>query len=552
VKTRILIAEDEAIVASHIRRLLEGMGHEVMATVATGEDAVTRALALFPDLILMDIVLGGAMDGIRAAENIRKEKDIPIVFLTAYVDDATLSRAKVTGPSGYVVKPFEEKDLRAAVEIGLYKHRIECELRGREEQLVRLAKLEGIVADIASELIGVTPSGVPARCRRMLATIGQFVGADTAFVHLFENGSEVIREVFEWHREQGKPLRNEFQGSDASRFRWMMNRFRENEPICILRTSDIPVEANLEREFWLALGVRSLLLVPLNFRGAPLGYIGIATEGAERFWTGENIRLLRIIAQNVMSLLVRQRAEDAWLASEEKFRLLVENLKEVVFALDDNGYFTYISQGVEDLSGYTPDELIGEHLTRFVHPHDRASFEDKWEFVRSGRMGSFELRLLTREGNIRDVRLSSRNVYLGEEATGIAGIIVDVSQQKLAENALRESEERYRRLWEDSTDGLVLIDAESGIILDCNEEFSLLIGRPKEQLTAMRIWEIRPSHIQDLARQKFLEIRERGTGGSSELNFEKPDGTEARFEFKSRVLTLQGRMVIQSRCRKLP
>jgi len=551
VKTRILIAEDEAIVGSHIRRMLEGMGHEVVATVTAGEDAVARATELLPDLIVMDIVLAGRMDGIRAAEIIRREKDIPIVFITAYVDDETLLRAKVTKPSGYIVKPFEEKDLRAAVEIALYRHCAERQIREREELLVRLAKLEGIVSDIASELIGVTRSGVPKRCRRILEMIGQFVGADHAFMHLFANGSEVIREVFEWHIANCQPHTAEFQGSDAGRFRWMMGRFRENEPICIFRTSDIPAEGGLERDFWRDLGIRSLLLVPLNLHGAPLGYIGIATERVEKAWAGEDIRLLRIVAQNIMSLFVRQRAEDAWLASEEKFRLLVENLNEVVFALDDSGYFTYLSQGIEDLTGYPPEELIGEQLTRFVHPHDRDSFADTWELVRNGRTGPFEFRVLTKDGDVRDLRLSSRNVYLGKDITGATGIIADVTQQKLAENALRESEERYRRLWEDSTDGLALIDGESGMILDCNQEFSHLTGRSKDQLVTMRIWEVRPPAMQSLARQKFLEIRERGEGGSSELNFERPDGTEVRMDFKSRVLSIQGRVVIQSRCRRL-
>jgi PAS domain S-box-containing protein len=230
---------------------------------------------------------------------------------------------------------------------------------------------------------------------------------------------------------------------------------------------------------------------------------------------------------------------------------LVENLNEVVFALDDNGYFTFLSQGIEDLAGYTPEELLGEHITRFVHPHDRDSFADTWEFVRNGRTGSFEFRVLTKDGDVRDLRLSSRNVYLGKDVTGATGIIVDVTQQKLVENALRESEERYRRLWEDSTDGLVLIDAESGMIVDCNPEFCHFAGRSKDQLATMRIWEIRPPAMQSLARQKFLEIRERGEGGSSELNFERPDGTEVRIDFKSRVLSLQGRVVIQSRCRRL-
>lgn len=136
---QILIVEDEAIIASDIRYMVEKLGYEVSAICDTGEEAIAQADRLKPDLILMDIRLEDAeIDGIGAAETIRKENDIPVVFLTSHTDQATLNRAKVTGPHGYVVKPIELTDLYATVEVALHKAELDRELAERERWLANV------------------------------------------------------------------------------------------------------------------------------------------------------------------------------------------------------------------------------------------------------------------------------------------------------------------------------------------------------------------------------------------------------------------------------
>lgn len=131
-KAKIMVVEDNKIISLEIRQRLESMGYEVKAVSYTGEDAVVKATETVPDLVLMDIKLGGKMDGIEAAEKIRFLLDIPVVYLTAYSDEATLERAKVTEPFGYIVKPLEERELHSTIEISLYKHKIEKRLKESE------------------------------------------------------------------------------------------------------------------------------------------------------------------------------------------------------------------------------------------------------------------------------------------------------------------------------------------------------------------------------------------------------------------------------------
>ncbi|MFZ2414789.1 MAG: response regulator [Minisyncoccia bacterium] len=131
---RILIVEDERIVADDLKETLKSFGYNVVGSVVSGEDSITRARELKPDLIMMDISLAGEMDGIEAAGEIRKIHDIPIIFLTAFADEKILARARITEPYGYILKPFNERELKTVIEIALYKHNLDAKLRESEER----------------------------------------------------------------------------------------------------------------------------------------------------------------------------------------------------------------------------------------------------------------------------------------------------------------------------------------------------------------------------------------------------------------------------------
>ncbi len=133
--TTVLVVEDEKIIAKGIEKRLRGLGYAVAGLASSGEQALRLAADLRPDIVLMDINLGAGMDGIEAAARLRADLDLPVVFLTAFSDDATLQRAKLTEPYGYVLKPYEDKDLQTAIEIGLYRHRMGRRLRENEQWL---------------------------------------------------------------------------------------------------------------------------------------------------------------------------------------------------------------------------------------------------------------------------------------------------------------------------------------------------------------------------------------------------------------------------------
>ncbi len=144
-KTSVLVVEDESIVAKDIQNSLKKLGYTVPSVENSGEDAIEAAGQHRPDLILMDIMLKGEISGIEAAEQIKNRYQIPVIFLTAYADESTLSKAKVTEPYGYIIKPFKEIDLHTSIEMALYKH-------GKEQEVKKERDLySSIVLDKSSD-----------------------------------------------------------------------------------------------------------------------------------------------------------------------------------------------------------------------------------------------------------------------------------------------------------------------------------------------------------------------------------------------------------------
>jgi len=139
-KANILVVEDEFVVARNLEKKLQAMSYDVCGVISSGEKAVRVAEEKRPDLVLMDIMLQGSVDGIEAAQVIHDRLDIPVVYLTAYSGDEILERAKITEPFGYLIKPFEDRELHAVIEVALYKRKLERKLKESEERFRTVAE----------------------------------------------------------------------------------------------------------------------------------------------------------------------------------------------------------------------------------------------------------------------------------------------------------------------------------------------------------------------------------------------------------------------------
>jgi two-component system, cell cycle sensor histidine kinase and response regulator CckA len=162
----ILVVEDENIIAKDLQRRLTTLGYTVSAIVSSGPDALQKAADLPLDLVLMDIVLKGDMDGVETAEHLRTRFGLPVVYLTAYADAQTLQRAKRTEPLGYLLKPFIDRQLQTTIEIALYQHKMERSLKAHAEQIQETA-----LTARKLEAIGILAGGIAHRFNNILTTI---------------------------------------------------------------------------------------------------------------------------------------------------------------------------------------------------------------------------------------------------------------------------------------------------------------------------------------------------------------------------------------------
>jgi len=211
---KILIVEDEAIIARDLQRRLENHGYTVVAAVATGEDAILKTAETLPDLVLMDIVLLGDMDGIEAAGRIRSLYGTPIIYVTAYADDRILERAKITEPFGYILKPFDDRELKSIIEMALYKFSIESRLRQSN------AFLNNVIESLSHPFYVINADDYRVVMANSAAKFGELNGSATcyALTHRVDIPCEgeahpcTIREI----RKHGQPVILEHKHFDAN------------------------------------------------------------------------------------------------------------------------------------------------------------------------------------------------------------------------------------------------------------------------------------------------------------------------------------------------
>ena len=188
---KVLVVEDEGLIAHDIASRLEALGHQVVATVGTAEEALEQSAGA--DLVLMDIHIDGQRDGITAAQEVRARHHVPVVFLTAHADRSTLERAKATGPYGYIVKPLGPASLHTSIEMAIYKHRMERELEEKE------AWYRTTLASVAEAIVVADPSGRVRTLNRAAVTFSGWTAANAIGQRL----ETVIRLVEE---ESGRDL----------------------------------------------------------------------------------------------------------------------------------------------------------------------------------------------------------------------------------------------------------------------------------------------------------------------------------------------------------
>jgi PAS domain S-box-containing protein len=412
VKPRIFVVEDEYIVARDIQQQLEYLGYDPVGHAALGEEAITLAEELMPDLVLMDIQLAGTMDGIETAQILRTRFSLPIIFLTAFATDEILARAKLTEPYGYIHKPFSELDMRIVLEMALYKKQVDVNLAAA------LLYNQTILDNMVDGIITIDERGVIDFFNKAACNI---FGYEPAEVH----GCNVSILMPEPHRSHHDGYLEHYKTTGEAR---MLGISREVDGL----RKDGTV-------FPMSLSVAKVKLA------GTVSFIGTVrditdSKGIELELRKHREQLEEMVAQQTMELRGSVSAAQIALRDLEQQKFVLDQ-HAIVSVSDLMGRITYANGRFSEISGYSREELIGQnHSILNSGYHSKEFFKSMYKTISQGKVWQGELRNRSKDGHFYWVD-STIVAFMGENGKPREYIAIrtDITDRKRSEEAASAS-----------------------------------------------------------------------------------------------------------------
>lgn len=510
--SKILIIEDERIIAEDIKRTLVNFKFNVVGIFSTGVEAIEKTQELKPDLILMDIMLEGKMTGIEAAGIIKEQFSVPIIYLTAYANKQTLDDAKITEPFGYIIKPFEERELNATIEMAFYRYKINKKLEAKSKQ-------QQLLLESASHLtssLDVT---------EVLAQIGHnaknLLNAYTCSIYLLEDDKYTLTPVVVIDPEfkdqvlsTKLTVENSFTGQAISKKKCLIfNDAGEKEcGLQIPETTENSNERLIVAPFIVdatVLGAMCLSRQDFDFQeeDATLA-IGFATYAATAL---KNAQTHKELQSEIEERRITEQKLDQ---TQIRLASIFANTPDIIL-YEKFGGRAFLSDNVKNLLGYDADEFISRKI-RFGSIIDKNDFElinNKFKtWFNSDSMEPLSLwyRATRKDGS--PCWIEDRMAKIIDE-TGkkyISGVLIDFTALKKAESALRDSESRYKAVVEDQSEYINRY-LPDGTITFVNQAYCRYVGKKEAELLGSN-W------MQDLKPEYRLNIEKR----LKKLTFKNP------------------------------
>jgi PAS domain S-box-containing protein len=444
---RILVVEDDAISGKYLQQDLIGQGYDVPHVLSTCEELMEKTAELHPDLILMDVKLQGIDDGIDAAESIAFRYDIPIIYLTAHTDPDIIVRAKKTKPYGFLIKPVNLSELHIAVEFALFRHQMEIKLKISDE------RYQAVVETMPHLICRF----LPGEC-----------------IITFVN-DEYCR-YSNLHRKDliGRSFLNLIPESERER---TIDYYRSLSKERLVVTYEYPL-AGMSGQRWQRWTVQGIF----NELGVIIEYQAI----------GEDITEIK-------------RIETALRESEKKFRLLFEQSADAQLLIDGEHFVDCNMAAVNLLGAGNKEQILGKsphELSPEIQPNGTptvARMNEILKFVYELDSISFEWVHLSFDGRQVPVDITYTIIPIAGKLM-IHAVLKDITIRKLAQRALRRSEQQYRVLVETMSDGLVQGD-ERGIVTFVNDRFCEMVGYLKNEIIGKPILDV----ISEDDRENFWE-----------------------------------------------
>ncbi len=491
-KAKLLIVEDEQIIALGLRKSLEKLGYDVVGIANSGEDAVRAALEKTPDLVLMDIILAGPMDGIEAARRIQADVDVPFIYLTANADPATVERARDTMPSGYLNKPVNERDLLTNIDSAINRHRIERRLRMSEE------KYRDLIDSLQDVIVSVDEKGLITFISSRITEIAGYTESEMmgkgflSFIHpddrekavgLYTSSKEGSHESGEyrgitksggtiWLRTSGRPT-------------FIEGRFAGVKVV----VSDVTGQREAEEE-------------------ARRSNEELSASNEELQATIEELESINEQFEQQNSELLQAREE---LSRQDAMLRNILLVAPVGLGFIKDRLLEWSNSAFGDMFGYDNDEIRGKSPGIFYPTTDdykSALREMTGQILEKGR-ASFDVKGRRKDGSPIDVHINSVPFEKGRFDSGVVFAALDITEQKRAEAALRENEEKYRILMENMTDSVWVLDLDTMAFVYNSPSSVSILGYTEEEARRNRISDIVTPRSQEMAGRILAEELDR-------------------------------------------
>lgn len=479
-KAKILIVEDENNVAGAIRSSLEDFNYEITSIVVSGEDAIKSVKEIRPDLILMDIILESPMKGTEAADKIRVEFDIPIIFLTGYLNKNLLEEAKISEPQGYLLKPFNEKELYASIEIALHKDKMQ-KCRKQFNSILMLARK-------ISQAINNNLNN--SHLLKLLVTeftsSGLFYGAgimipDTSDMAITTTGNGKEEKIFK-----------EICDSYLAKF----YAGRNTKPQGTKETSNSENDSIVEK-----ISIENKNIINIKFHSGSGSKVLVSLFYNQKTeFSEDDILLLESIVNDISislnnSELKKKRDEmsRSLAESEQKYRQVVEHATDIIFTTDISGNFTYVNTAGQKNSGFSEKEIYNLNFAELVLPDYSKRIKKFYfrQYKEKQNSTYLEYPFKTKNGEVKWYGQISNLVFIKNKFIGFHCIARDITERKHVLQQLRNRENEMSTIIDNIPGFAFLKDNKSNYII-ANKKLSDFMGYSKEQIIGKSDLELLP------------------------------------------------------------
>jgi nitrogen fixation negative regulator NifL len=496
-KKRIIIVEDEFIVASDLENRLVSLGYDVVGRADTGDGAVETCASARPDLVLMDIRLKGEMDGIEAARIIRERFGAPVVFVTAFADESTLERAKEAEPYGYILKPFENRELRTIIEIALYK-------RKSEQEIQRLNRLYAALSQINETIIRAESRADLFENVCRVAT--ETAGFKLAWIGALDPKTLAVQPVAT--SGEGREYLNEIRviAKDCPEGKGPTGTCARTREACVFNDFFNDPRTAFWRDATVKYNIRSAAALPLLFNKKVYGVLTVYGDEPDVFQE-EEMSLLREAAADISFALdhIEQQVQLRKLAAA------VEQSPALILITDAAGNIEYVNSKFEKVTGYGADFAVGRN-PRFLKSGKTSPEEYRrlWETITAGREWRGEFHNRKKSGGFYWESTSISPIIDADgKITHFLSVKEDITEQKRTQEELRKSEAKWRSYLENAPVGILVADA-TGRHIEANHTMEKMLGYPPGGILGTSIQDMLVDPHDKTVAEHFAELRRNG------------------------------------------